>query len=46
MEESKGCTICVVLDHNTVLFQKEKKKGGLHIKKITGIQDSGIVNAR
>jgi hypothetical protein len=26
----------VVLDHNTVIFQKEKK-GGLHIK-ITGMQ--------
>jgi hypothetical protein len=29
-------TICVVLDHNTVIFQKEK---GVHIK-ITGMQDS------
>ena len=31
-------TICVVLDHNTVIFQKEKR-GGVHIK-ITGMQDS------
>ena len=31
-------TICVALDHNTVIFQKEKG-GGVH-KKITGMQDS------
>ena len=31
-------TICVVLDHNTVIFQKEKVVG-VHIK-ITGMQDS------
>jgi hypothetical protein len=30
--------ICVVMDHNTVIFQKEKG-GGVHIK-ITGMQDS------
>jgi hypothetical protein len=29
---------CVVLDHNTVIFQKEKGRG-VHIK-ITGMQDS------
>jgi hypothetical protein len=28
---------CVILDHNTVIFEKEK--GGVHIK-ITGMQDS------
>ena len=28
-----------VLDHNTVIFQKEKRGGGIHIK-ITGMQDS------
>ena len=34
-------SICVVLDHNTVIFQKEKGGGGggIHIK-ITGMQDS------
>ena len=31
-------TICVILDHNTVIFQKEKGVG-IHIK-ITGMQDS------
>ena len=31
-------TICVVLDHNTVIFQKEK--GGVVHIKITGMQDS------
>ena len=31
-------TICVVLDDNTVIFQKEKGEG-VHIK-ITGVQDS------
>jgi hypothetical protein len=25
---------------------REKKRGGVHIKKITGMQDYGIVNAR
>jgi hypothetical protein len=29
----------VVLDHNTVIFQKEKGGRGVHIK-ITGMQDS------
>ena len=34
-------TICVVLEHNTVIFQKEKGwgGGGVHIK-ITGMHDS------
>jgi len=32
-------TICVVLDHSIVIFQKEKR-GGIHIKKITGMQNS------
>jgi hypothetical protein len=32
-------TICMVLDLNTVIFQKEKRGGGLHIE-ITGMQDS------
>jgi hypothetical protein len=33
-------TICVVLDHNTVIFQKEKGGGEeVHIK-ITAMQDS------
>jgi hypothetical protein len=31
-------TICVVLDDNTVIFQKEKGEGGTY--KITGVQDS------
>ena len=30
-------TICVVLEHNTVIFQKEKGGGDI---KITGMQDS------
>jgi hypothetical protein len=32
-------TICVVLDHNTVIFQKEKGGEEVHIK-ITAMQDS------
>jgi hypothetical protein len=32
-------TICVVLNHNTVILQKEKGGVGVHIK-ITGMQDS------
>ena len=31
---------CVVLDHNTVIFQKEKGGGGGAHIKITGMQDS------
>ena len=38
---------CVVLDHNTVIFQKEKGGGGrgVHIQ-ITGMQDSNSHQGR
>ena len=32
--------------HSTISNGEKKREGGVHIKKITGMQDYGIVNAR
>jgi hypothetical protein len=38
--------LCGIRSQHSTISNGEKKRGGVHIKKITGMQDYGIANAR